>query len=445
MMKKAFRILLVILITLSVLALLLIQRIDRTPFQETAHYRRWVEQLQTVTLDSTTGPLQISWAKENITPKKNTPLSGHGKRWGKHFDSIHDSIYVRSIAISNPQDTVYFVSADMLIVPPNIVQRVEQLLAPHHISLRNIHFGATHTHNGVGGWGEKLSGRLFSGKYDAEVVEELARQYSLAILQSSRDFLPVAQVRYGEYASPEHLYYRIPAEGGEVDDRVRSLVFISADSSTAELTSYAGHATILGSKFLGISRDYPGILVDSIERNERDFALFYAGAVGSTGVWVDDESGPSRAAKMGAHLYEQRKNAHIDVLSTSLTSTSIPIPLPDPTVRISSNLALRPWVFRWLFGEHSAHIKITKIGNTLLLGMPADFSGELAKELSSYAASRGLHLIITSFNGDYIGYITADSVYDVDFHETTIMSWNGYQAGGYFNEISKQIIDKMAF
>ena len=79
-----------------------------------------------------------------------------------------------------------------------------------------------------------------------------------------------------------------------------------------------------------------------------------------------------------------------------------------------------------------------------MLGMPADFSGEIMAELDQYAIKKGLQLMLTSFNGGYVGYVTPDRLYDRDLYETTTMSWNGYQAGGYFTEISKDIIDKVA-
>lgn len=443
-MKKGYKILLITLICLIFLLISLVQRIDRRPFQETAYYHEWLTQLPKVVLDSTSGPLQMGWAKENITPSESTPLSGHGNRWGKHFEAIHDSLYVRAVAVKSQHLTVYFVSADMLIVPSNIVKRLEELLKKDGISIADVHFGATHTHNGIGAWGEKLAGRLFSGKYNPDVVEQLTQKFHVAILNSTSKLRDVSKIQYGQYAKPENIYYRLPAENGQIDDKVRSLLLIGADSSLAELVTYAAHATTLGRKFMQISRDYPGPLIDSLEKNDRDFALFYAGAVGSMGAGTIGNTPQERAINLGNALYSDHDSLVFSNHSLSLASAYFKVPMPAPTVRISKNYALRPWVFRTFFGRNDAHIKVTKIGNTVLLGMPADFSGEIMTELSEYAQNRGLNLIITSFNGDYVGYILPDKVYDIDFHETTIMSWNGYQAGGYFTEVAKQIIDKVS-
>lgn len=122
----------------------------------------------------------------------------------------------------------------------------------------------------------------------------------------------------------------------------------------------------------------------------------------------------------------------------------IPVPLPPATLRINLNYALRPWVFNALFGGSPGDIKVSLIGRTLLLGMPADFSGEIMVELDAYARSQGLDLIITSFNGNYMGYITHDRHYEKNMYETVTMSWNGYGAGDYYTKVAEDIIYKMS-
>ena len=82
-----------------------------------------------------------------------------------------------------------------------------------------------------------------------------------------------------------------------------------------------------------------------------------------------------------------------------------------------------------------------QLGNILLIGTPCDFSGELAVPLYEFARQRGLELIITSFNGGYIGYITDDKWYDLEKYETKTMNWYGPGNGRYFTEIIKKLIE----
>jgi hypothetical protein len=79
-----------------------------------------------------------------------------------------------------------------------------------------------------------------------------------------------------------------------------------------------------------------------------------------------------------------------------------------------------------------------------MVGLPCDFSGELVADLTQYAQKKGFQLMITSFNGGYIGYITPDKYYQRDTYETLTMNWFGPSNGAYFQEMVRDLIDKMA-
>lgn len=441
-MKKAIRITFYTLAILILLFVVLVQRIDRTPYEETAHYAAWQEMATLMDLKSDTGSIQVSWAEKNITPLTSEPMAGYGNRWGAHFEGVHDSVYVKVIAVRNASTTLYFVAADMLVVPPNITERLATLLMKDGISIEQVHLGTTHTHHSLGGWGKKLTGRLFGGKFNPDVEERLAKQFHDVIINSQQDFVD-AEVLYAQSRNEENIRFRLAVDSGNVDPWIRSVVFRRADGKSAKLLTYAAHPTTLNSRILQISRDFPGIIVDSLEQRDADFALYMAGAVGSMGAQGEGETGFERANNIAMGILDSYETRQSEPVShTGLYAGYWEIPLPEPTARISKNLALRPWVFRTFFGDYPSYIKVTKIGHVLMLGMPADFSGEIMRDLDAYADMRNIELIITSFNGGYIGYITPDRLYDENLYETVTMSWNGYQSGGYFTQIAKDIIEK---
>ena len=57
------------------------------------------------------------------------PLSGYGARKGKAATGIHDSIFVKAAAVKIAAQTVVFVGADLLIMPPAIIDSVTEILA----------------------------------------------------------------------------------------------------------------------------------------------------------------------------------------------------------------------------------------------------------------------------------------------------------------------------
>lgn len=437
-MGKIIKYVLVVVIVLVAMLLFMVQRIDRTPYTKTAHYKAWKEQVWDLPVEK--GTCRVGWAMQNITPSEPVPLAGYGKRRGRHYESVHDSVYVRSVALEIGARQVFFVSADLLFIPPKVVEAVETKLKGQGIDLKDIHFSATHSHSSIGGWESTLTGELFGGKYDPAVVEFLAERFCRAILASAGD-LSEGSVSYSEVVDEDDVRYRLNLPGGVRDVEIRALSFVKTSGEKAYLITYSAHSTTLSDGNLQLSRDYSGVLVDSLRPA---FALYMAGAVAGMGPVERGITEFDEARNQGLSVlyhFNQRKEAP---LGDTLVSALIRVPLPEPSARLTRNLALRPWLFKRLFGDYEAYIKVTKVGNTLLLGMPADFSGEIMVELDEYASKKGLNLIITSFNGGYVGYITADKLYDSGHYETVTMSWYGYQSGGYFTTISQDIIDRVA-
>lgn len=100
---------------------------------------------------------------------------------------------------------------------------------------------------------------------------------------------------------------------------------------------------------------------------------------------------------------------------------------------------MNPAVFRWISEKTPHYISILKIGNIIFTGTPCDFSGELIPEIIS--ESNDKNIVVTSFNGGYIGYITKDKWYDLDEYETFIMNWFGPWNGSYFVELIQKLIN----
>jgi hypothetical protein len=80
-----------------------------------------------------------------------------------------------------------------------------------------------------------------------------------------------------------------------------------------------------------------------------------------------------------------------------------------------------------------------------MIGTPCDFSGEIfvRNNLGEFATKHNRHLMITSFNGNYVGYITYDGHYDsIKNAETREMNWVGPYFGEYFSTMIKKVIEK---
>jgi hypothetical protein len=61
--------------------------------------------------------------------------------------------------------------------------------------------------------------------------------------------------------------------------------------------------------------------------------------------------------------------------------------------------------------------------------------------LYALGKEKGLDVMVTSFNGGYIGYVTPDKYYDVDHYETRLMNWYGPGSGSYMTESLEKLLN----
>lgn len=444
--KILFKILGVLLLLLVLSLATMVTIMDKTPYKQMPYYAAWKGLVGKVQPDTSTAEeFKIGWAKVNITPSQPTPMAGYGNRRGRLFTSVHDSVYVRAVVLDNGVSQAAIVTADLLLIPPTVTKILQTRLTKREIPFDQVFLGATHTHNSVGGWGTGISGLFFSGKYDSLVEERIADAIFQAIVRAKANLEP-AELNYREGRDTVDIQNRLVGAEGSIDPEIRSMEFITASGKKGILSSYGAHSTVMQSKNMALSRDYPGVLVDSLEKGRYQFAMYMAGAVGSMG---PIEKGVDDFDEMKNQAYGvQKALLASDTLAqtgkAALQAVTISLPLRDPSPRLTMDLVLRPWAFKKAFGEYPVFVKALRVGNMLLVGMPCDFSGELVAGLDAYAKIRGLNLMVTSFNGGYIGYITHDKYFDRDLYETKTMSWYGPYNGAYLQEVIRDLIDKLS-
>jgi hypothetical protein len=446
------KILKIVGISLSILVLALlfvVEPVDRTPYQQMPYYRETKAQLQQLSerpRPQATAALRAGWAKTNLTPPFPTPTAGYGGRDGKLYESVLDSVYARALVLDNGALRFAIVSLDLLIIHPTVTAQLEEELPRIGFSLDNTYLAATHSHNSLGGWGKRLAGKLFAGTYDQRVVDHIVQSVIAAIDRAQQQLMP-AQVGFAQLHVPELVQNRLVGDQGTTDPFVRMLKFRKNTGETALLFTYTAHPTILEMGRLQLSRDYPGALVDALEKKDRvsvDFAMFMAGAVGSQGPvekGSDLEAMHHMASELDRHI--ETKLACIPLqpdTTLPLHMLRVPLRLREPHRRITENWRLRPWVFNLIYGHYPSEMKALRIGQQVLVGVPGDFSGELVADFEAISQQKGINLMITSFNGGYVGYITPDAYYYLPEYETLHMNWYGPYNAAYFEEVMKALI-----
>ncbi|GAB3563978.1 hypothetical protein GCM10027578_08660 [Spirosoma luteolum] len=450
---KAVRIFFNVLLGLVVFILLFLAvslaPVDDTPYQQMPYYHQTKARLSALPAPPApkTG-LRAGWAKVNITPPYTTPTGGYGARRGKHWHVVSDSVYARAVVLDNGSTRVAVVGLDLLITPPTLVEALKKRLPEVGLRWENVYMGAIHSHNSLGGWAPGLVGQLIAGGYNEDIVTRITEGVLTAIRQAQASQAP-AQLGYAEVEAGDMIYNRIRNSGptGPLDSRLRLLRLRKQTGQSALICSFSGHATLFEDSMSDyLSRDYPGSLVDRLERKDADFAVFLAGAVGSTGPEAKGETDFAEIRNYAGTLATRIERV-LPTVQTHTDSTlamlTLPLGLREPHPRIIGNWRVRPWLFYAIYGDFPSDLKALRIGNTVLLGTPCDFSGELAVELMPRATRDGVRLMVTSFEGGYIGYVTPDRYYDRQSYETRDMNWFGPYNGDYFKEMMGGLLDRI--
>jgi neutral ceramidase len=442
-LKKLIKWLVYTVLGLFVLAMLLVGPIDKTPLKEQPFYQTMISRLDTIHPNqSQKDKVKVGWSKFNITPSYSMPMAGYTPK--DKYESIHDSIYGGVIAMTNGSSVNVFVSLDLMLFPPSIKNRVNEALKRQGKDYF-VYYSATHTHSSLGGWDASLVGRLVLGSYHAEWVDQTANDILDNIDKATTSSIS-STIQYWENDASEFVENRLDAANGQVDGKLRGLKFNRADSSKAVIVTYSAHPTNVELLSRVVSGDYPSALTKQLEKRGFDFGLFMAGMVGSHRLKGIEGTDFERIDKAGLLLAEKVVKATNQNLaeSISISSAHIPIAFGSSQLRIAKDWKVRDWVFRSLLNPLQGELTYLQVGHVVFIGTPADFSGEIfaQEKLEAIAAAMGKKLILTSFNGNYTGYVTADHHYAKGSEEEVMaLNWVGPYFGDYYTQMLKQILN----
>ena len=421
--------------------------VDKTPLIESRYYQLAQQKLDSLNSSYTLQDskyFKAGWAKTNITPQYPLPLAGYGARKGVFVSTVHDSVWARGFVFDNGFNKSAIITLDLLIIPPAVTKALRILLPEIGYSQDQIFLSATHTHCSVGGWADSWIGTQFAGEYQNEIVNDLAIAIITTIKKAETNLVS-AKVGYARYDASPFTRNRLVGEKGSRDTWLRVVKIQQESGAVALITTFAAHATVLSHRQMNYSRDYPGALVDSLENiTNVDFAAFCAGAVGSHSPVTKGGKSYNKIALLASNL-KSLIGANVSSIPINKVQQSgtirFDVPLRKPHIRVAANWRVRPWIFEKLTEVSPAYISLLRIGNIAFIGTPCDFSGELTAAIDEKANALDLNVLVTSFNGGYIGYITKDEWYNLKEYETFVMNWFGPYNGAYFVNLIQRLLE----
>jgi neutral ceramidase len=385
----------------------------------------------------------IQSATENYSEGKfiQVPLAGFGSRKGKNASGIHDSIFIKAVALKVKSQLLVIVSADLLIMPPNIIDSVSVLLSEDGIRRDQLFFSATHSHSSLGGWGSGYVGEQFAGKENKNIQKWIISQIRKAVNIAVAD-LSSASIGTGSFDAGTYTRNRVIGEAGTKNDDFTYIVIEQSRGKKAIIGSFSAHATTMGDHNMEFSADYPGYWERRIEAKYADLALFFAGSVGSQSP-VGKGDGFERSRFIGESLADSlmiRLPQTALYKMITLSSVSLKVQLPEYHVRLTTKLNLSSFLSTKLMPlPENVYFQALRIGNMLWITTPCDFSGEYALQIKQSLAAEGFSSLVTSFNGSYIGYVVPGKYFYRDEYESKLMGWFGPNMGDYAMDLIGQI------
>ncbi len=448
-----------IFFTLILLVMLwALKKVDYTPYFESDYYSKTKSQLDSLSDELTLaeGKVQVGFGKVSITPGfgvsednpelglfKNVPLAGFGSRKGEFAKAVHDSLFVKAVAIQIKEQLLVLVGSDMLIIPPNLSSGVSQQVHEKiGLSRHQIFFSATHTHSSVGAWSEGYVGKEFAGDANPEVVQWLTQQFSIAIIEAIED-LKYGKIGVGSFTAPSLIRNRLVGELGEKNSEFIMILANQDGGKKAVIGSFDAHATTLGGWNFEFSGDYPGYWQRAVEKSGVDMAVFFAGSVGSHSANSQGDEF-EKSAFIGNALADSviKYADSIEMMdSIGLSYLSLKMAIPEFHIRVSDGIRLNPTLGERLFPDiGDVYVQAARIGDLIWATSPSDFSGEYAIRFKDEMYKQGYKALVTSFNGTYVGYIIPGKYYHLNEYESRLMSWFGPNMGPYNFEMMHRMM-----
>lgn len=460
-LQKAARCSGIVLVIVGLLASMTFAPVDDRPYFLQPYYRQSLGEdvMRGFPATIQEGGVEAGFAAVKLTPEPGAaedrpeegrfraiPLAGYGSRRGRPAEGTHDDLFVKAAAVRVGKVLVIWLAADLLLVPPAVKDAVSAALAASPgVQRGQIYLGATHTHCGPGGWGEGPVAEAFTGPFQPGLIAWLGACMVRAARDAVADLQP-ARVGFVQFDAPDWVRNRLVGRLGTVDPGFAVLVLRQEQGRTGLIGCYGAHATVLGAEMMQFSGDYPGAWQRHVEAATDGIAMFLAGAVGSQSP-VPGERGLAGVERMGRGLGRRTLEAVRGVSlenRTVLGWTAAEVQMPPLNWRVSNRWRLRPWLAERLLRPRSTvTLQAVRVGRTLWLSTPCDFSGELSVRIKEALAARGYHAVITSFNGDYVGYVLPGRYYAMDGYEPRTMSFFGPHVADYFEEGLRKLAQRL--
>ena len=231
--------------------------------------------------------LSLGTGRRIITPKVGGHLAGYG--WDVFSNSIHDDLTITAFSFSQGNDRFILISATVCLIGNEVFKAITSgIFEKYGVPEEKVMIAAIHTHSGpytytTVGWGEK----------DEEYCNEILIPKALEAVSDALESERTVEVGISSIESKIGINRREYGPDGEVilgqnpwghfDPEMTVVSFRGVEgSNVANIIHYGCHATASGTNH-EVTRDWPGPMIDRLEKETGAITIFLNGAAGDVG------------------------------------------------------------------------------------------------------------------------------------------------------------------
>ncbi len=235
---------------------------------------------------------KVGVAREVISPELGTLLQGYPRK--RPAKKVFDDLTVSAIAFSKGDLLGIMISAEVLQVPAHSVNRIKDIVAKETgVDSKNISFSATHTHSGpslesMPGWGD-ANDEYFDNIFIPQIIKAskgALENMTPAVMgvSTTESMAGVNRRQYtikGGVALGQNPF-------GVYDKTMTVVAFKDLEGKPIlNIVHYGCHPTSAGSAWY-VTRDWPGVMIDSLEKHTGAITVYFNGAEGDVGPRVSN-------------------------------------------------------------------------------------------------------------------------------------------------------------
>lgn len=395
-----------------------------------------------------------------ITPEVGGHLMGY--KPDLFSESVNDDLTATVFAFSQGDTKALLITVTLCMVGTDVKEEIVGLLSEiSHVPKYNIILAATHTHSGpitinMPGWGD------IDRKYIDEIlIPKLIEATKEAVSKTAPVTVGIGQGesligcnRRQIMADNTVAFGQNP--WGPSDKRMTVLSFKGEDGAlVANLIHYGCHGTACGSNH-EVSRDWPGVMTDTVERDSHAVTAFFNGCIGDVGPRCTN--GHTTGAGNIAYALELGGYAARDAMTVFsgikayhdadlwVYGGYVSIPVDNRIPKEEAERLLEPFKAQsvnWL-GAYKNHYEsiirsyeegyvdrpalelqqtVIRIGDVAIVSFPFELFSEVGMRVDTYCKEIPYVLSLSAANGYESYFVTEDQIcregYEVKMYKTS--------------------------